>query len=105
MNVCPHCGSWHREKDEGSYASDLDSLRLSRLQRSVLAALARQRGEALSIRSVIDVAYGDREDGGPLAAVSTIRVTIHNLNQKIADRGWFVENDYGRGYRLVRTAA
>ena len=104
MNVCPHCGCWHREPQEGTYAAELDALRLSRLQRNILAAVARQKGGTLTISQTLDAAYGEREDGGPLAAVSTIRVTIHKLNRKIAPFGWAVENDYGHGYRLVRTA-
>jgi hypothetical protein len=45
---------------------------------------ALQAENGLTTEQLIDVLYGDREDGGPLSAVGVVKVTIHGLNQKLA---------------------
>lgn len=100
--ICPNCGFRHREADEGTYASELDNVRLSAMQRKVLAAFASEKGGVLRGKRLIDRVFDDREDGGPLVPMKTIYLAIHRINKAISSRGWRLENEYRRGYRLVR---
>lgn len=100
--VCPHCGFRHREQGEGNYANELDNVRLSALQRKVLSVFANERGAVIRGKRLIEMVFDDREDGGPLVPMKSIYFAVHAINKTIKPHGWALENEYRRGYRLVR---
>lgn len=67
------------------------------LAKRVLVALDAANGGLVTVDELIDAAYGDREDGGPLNATCIVRATIMGL------RGIGASIDSVKGFRVSRT--
>lgn len=68
----------------------------------ILSLLRLRAGGWVSTAEIIDYAWGDDEDGGPLDAPRAVYVHIHNLRRA----GAVIESVVGRGsrgYRLIST--
>lgn len=68
---CPCCGQWLWQ--------------LSGLEARLYQTLS--NGKSFSCRQLIDLLYGDREDGGPLYPYIVIHLTKQRLNRKIKKMG------------------
>jgi DNA-binding response OmpR family regulator len=74
---------------------------LSPDQAAVIGVLS--KGALVSTNDLIDVVYGDREDGGPLHATRVIYVKICHLRKKLADTPFRIITNGCAGYRLITT--
>lgn len=72
----------------------------SRCQAQILEALATVPLRAWSVAELVDVLYGDRDDGGPLTAELVVKRQIFTIRRKIARHDLPVRVAGGRGYRL-----
>ncbi|WP_027143179.1 winged helix-turn-helix domain-containing protein [Mesorhizobium sp. WSM3626] len=68
-----------------------------RLASVLVGGAASQR--CFTISELIDVVFGDRADGGPETADSSIRVRLYNIRQSLASIGIVIPVVYSRGYR------
>ncbi|MDX0262461.1 hypothetical protein GOC60_14860 [Sinorhizobium meliloti] len=100
MEICPCCGFTADKKN----VTDIgNSLRLSRLERSVFNFFARRFGQNLDPSWILEAAYADDPDGGPEHANIVVAMTIQRLRNKIAPHGLTIEGTKGRhgGRRMV----
>jgi hypothetical protein len=67
------------------------------LQARVFNRLALVRGAVVTLQDLIEAAYGDQLDGGPLRAKNNVRVTMFRLRR----RGIKIRICRGRGYVLL----
>ncbi len=68
---------------------------LSPMQRAMIAVL---RDGPVRTTSLIDTLYGDREDGGPECAYTSVRVQIHKMRARLSACGIEIETvGEGRG--------
>lgn len=67
------------------------------LQARVFNRLALVRGAVVTLQDLIEAAYGDQLDGGPLRAKNNVRVTMFRLRR----RGIRIRICRGRGYVLL----
>jgi len=65
--------------------------------RRVFNRLALIRGAVVTLQDLIEAAYGDQLDGGPLRAKNNVRVTMFRLRR----RGIRIRICRGRGYVLL----
>lgn len=75
--------------------------KLTPMQTRIVEAL-RASDDLMTNRDLVEVVYADREDGGPLWATDSLRVTIHEMRPVLARMGMRLE--FHRGYRLVEDA-
>lgn len=81
-------------------ALDGTVVRLMSCPRYVLLALAAASPGLVSEAELLDLIYGDRADGGPVA----LGVYIVNARAAAAALGLRIENHFGRGFSLRRIA-
>lgn len=77
------------------------SAKLTPMQTRIVEAL-RASDDLMTNRALIEAVYADRDDGGPLYATESVRVTIHGMRPILARMGMRLE--FHRGYRLVEDA-
>jgi DNA-binding response OmpR family regulator len=70
------------------------------VQSRVMAELMQRFGEFVSRDRLVDIAYGDDPDGGPLDANNSMAKTVHDLRVKVARHGLMLEGRQWYGSRL-----
>lgn len=75
-------------------------------QFKILACIitATSRGGYAPVEDIIDALYIDRADGGSVRADEIVRVNLTHLTGKIAPLNLGIDNEWGRGWRLVNGA-
>ena len=78
---------------------------LSPTQRAMIAALLHGQPKPVPTAHLVDVVYGDRDDGGPDNAEHIVRVQIYQIRTKLAHLGIKIEtvggcNRWSIGYRI-----
>lgn len=73
---------------------------LTRVEREVLATLARRPGAAITRAALVDAALDPDRQGSE----RTLDVHVSRLRKKLGDEGWRVETVWGIGYRLSAAA-
>lgn len=99
--VCPCCGS---PVDAPSFELLVDALDVSRDQASVLLAIWKGKGTAVSTQRIFDAMYANDRSGGPSSQLmySALKMRLHKLREKLEGSGVAIESaGYGRGYRIV----
>ena len=83
------------------------SVRITRTECTVLAALAAKPGHIVRRNEFYQALYADRLDGGPLTRELVLHVLIHRLRIKLRAAGseWTIRNQFGDGYELLTEAA
>lgn len=94
--LCTHCG-----QPMGDF-SGIDVACLSRTQARIVEALCNARHRLTSLETLIEHVYGDRPDGGPLGADTSLRSQICYARKKLERSGWTIVAQKGHGYRLAR---
>ena len=97
--VCPCC---ERPLDNQLPVTALKDIPCSRSRGRVLDALIRAYPRPVAMDVLIDAAYGDDPDGGPLNAAGGVRNLVYGLRNKMAEYGWQIPvgNPHVRQYHL-----
>lgn len=96
---CPCCGQLVARQSVGEVIRDV---RLPPIQKRMLEVLAASMGQLIPADRLVDVAYGDDPEGGPLDARNCVASHIKRLKPKIAAYGLAIEGKQnGSGRRLV----
>ena len=74
---------------------------LTKLEGSIVARLFRTVGQYVSTEDLIDAAYFDDVDGGPLCAANTISVTCCRINRKLKRIGASLDRKRARSQRRL----
>lgn len=93
MIICPCCG-------HGTEVSQVDIGRLSRVsmsvtQRAITHILISKFPDAVSMKALIQVVYGNLEDEQFDKAEVTMRVTISRLRDLVGKYGWIIPHGKG----------
>jgi hypothetical protein len=93
---CPKC--------RGSGVVKLESV--GKLPSRIYEAVAKAGQRGVEIDKIIDFAYADREDGGPLNAMMTVQVTICRVNKMLkGHRIKASRKGIGARYRVIEVTA
>lgn len=94
--ICPCCGQQVAGRAEALIAT----IKLPKLQDRLARAMLADFGHWVRWPKLLDAAYGDDPDGGPLTAQRTMAVHIFRLRHAIEPLGLMIENYPGVGYRI-----
>lgn len=105
---CPCCGN---SIGQAAPIDDVMNRLADNTGRLILGKLAQTVGAGIRLDVLVDAAYAGREDGGPINADDSVRVTISNLRKAISIYGWSIvcrgrsRSELKRGgvYRLIPT--
>ena len=96
---CPTCG--HPVSAQFTAPSEIvAAARLTGNERRIVERLVRSFGKFVSTEALVQAAFGDRIDGGPLLAKENITVHVHRSRQKLKRHGLTIEGR-GGGRRLI----
>jgi len=101
-HLCPCCGG--PMPDGPTPREELAGLVVSGpIKQAILRRLARRPGHWVSVHDLVEAAYGDDPDGGPLSAPVAVRGHLGHLRRLLPRFGWTIEREiHGYcGYRLV----
>jgi DNA-binding response OmpR family regulator len=93
------------ELEAGNYDDPMTILAritMGPVERRVAVALARRFGEWTTTEHILQAAYADRADGGPISARNTLSVTVHNLRQKLRPERLTIQGAPYSGRRMIR---
>ena len=96
---CPACGGHIGE------AAPIETVReavTAPVKKVIFDMLARRVGRAVLKDSIIDAVYGNRADGGPETASTTIQVQVCQLRRIIEPFGWTISNSRGGAGELAQ---
>ena len=88
----------YRFGDEGE-APLPDGVSLTRQHTAMWGLLWHRRGKLVSYEAFMDCAGA--YEGADVASIESVRVQIHHIRRKLHPHGALIENDRGRGYRLI----
>lgn len=97
---CAHCNS---VIDNAAFGAECLTVRVTPKQAKILRRLIAAQGTLLMLDELVDAAYGDRIDGGPLNARMTTKQGLYFLKHRVRSVGYDVVNVRGFGYRLERS--
>ena len=91
-------GTYTGKSSKGIYASRLDAStgKLTPTEFSIFQYLAERRGSWVSSDKIINDVIGSHH--APRTAL--VRVHVHHIRRKLADCGWCLRAEHGRGYML-----
>lgn len=108
MSFCPFCGS-PVEPDgviidaQGGIVTRLGkTIRLTKIEGALFAALYRHRSETLTMDRLVSSAWPDPVNE-PEASEQAVRVHVYRLRQKIKPLHIEIRTEWHRGYMLVDT--
>lgn len=99
--TCPCCGGTLASPPSAEEVMALQfyaiehNVPFSDIQKNIVNAMLRKYPTRISLETLVDYAYSDRIDGGPLFAKESVMVSISKLRKKLAPLGWTIKNDGG----------
>lgn len=99
--LCPCCGN---PVFSPALEVLIDVFKISPDQATVLSAIWRGKGTAVSTARIFDAMYADDMNGGPSPErmYSALKLRLHKLRQKLVGSGVTIEAvGYRRGYKIV----
>ncbi|QND53436.1 helix-turn-helix domain-containing protein [Phyllobacterium sp. 628] len=103
MSACPCCGY---DANNVTMESVTEYVHFTKTERKIFDFLCENFGKYVSATEIVEILYGDKEDGGPETAHTIIAVMINHIREKIQNHGLIIQGKIGLngGRRLVWAA-